>query len=301
MSQGENGLNPVKVEMPTIGALQKLITGDPVSSDGALAPYKSGPTLVDYFNQFGEQDEYGQGFPSRWIYAESRLSELNGKPIFAQVIETAVDPRLYLGTDFSVDDAVDYLNQFLEFDGYKLTKQGNRYRLSSLGQEIVSFEHAILGNNAPNTEFIREQTYKCKSKINSGDYDGAITNARSLLEAVLLEIEYKLIGIEPNYNGDLNQLYKKVQKLLNLEPARKDISDSLKQILTGIISIIGGIAPLRNKMSDSHARTYKPAEHHAKLAVNSVHTICMFLLDSFEYQVKSGHVTLAHNKPIQPA
>lgn len=285
--------------MPTIGALQKLITGDPVSSVGALAPYRSGPTLVDFFNQFKEEEEYGQGFPSRWIYAESCLSELNGQPAFAKIIESSVDPRWYVGTDFSVDEAVDYLNQFLEFDGYKLTKQGNRYRLSALGQEVISFEHAILGNNAPNTEFMREQTYKCKSKINSGDYDGAITNARSLLEAVLLEIEYKLTGEELKYNGDLNQLYKKVQKLLNLEPSRKDISDSLKQILTGIISIVGGIAPLRNKMSDSHARTYKPAEHHAKLAVNSVHTICMFLLESFEYQIKSGHIQLAHNKALK--
>jgi hypothetical protein len=106
-------LKPVKVEMPSISALQKLITGDPVSSGGALAPYRSGPALVDFFNQFGGQDdEYGQGFPSRWIYAESRLSDLNGKPNFGKVIEAAVDPRVYFGTDFSVDDAVDYLNHF---------------------------------------------------------------------------------------------------------------------------------------------------------------------------------------------
>jgi hypothetical protein len=286
----------MKVANQTIEALQKLITGDPIKSSNPLAPYRSGPELVDFFNQFGEEDQYGQGFPSRWIYAESRLHEFNGKPVLKDLIECVVDPRTFLGSEFSIDEAVDYMNQFLEFDGYKLTKQGKKYLLSSIGHEIVSFEHAILSNNVPNLEFIREQIFKCKSKINSGDYDGAITNARSLLEAVLLEIEYKINKTETKYNGDLNQLYKRVQKSLNLEPSRKDISDSLKQILRGIISIVGGIAPLRNKMSDAHARTYKPSEHHAKLAVNSVYTISMFLLESFEYQVKSGQLQLTHNQ-----
>jgi hypothetical protein len=289
-------VKPVKVQNPTIRALQKVVTGDPVSADRTLAPYRSGPDLIALFNQFGDEEEYGQGFPSRWVYAEEKLSELNGKPIFKNVVEACVDPRHFVDSDFSISEVVDYLNQFLEFDGYMLLKRNKVYKLSALEEETVTFEHTILENNAPNVEFIREQIYKCKSKMAAGDHDGTITNARSLLEAVLLELEETITGVSPIYNGDLNQLYKRVQKLLNLEPGRKDISNSLKQILTGIISIVGGIAPLRNKMSDSHARTYKPAEHHAKLAVNSVQTICMFFLESFEYQVKSGFIQLPHNQ-----
>lgn len=286
-------MDVIKVDQPTIVALEKLITGDKVN-EHALAPYRKGFDLVSFFNRFSCQDEYGIS-SSRWFYAQKKLSELNKTPVFAKLIESVIDPRDYFGTEFSVDEAVDYLNQFLEFDGYKLIKQGQRYRLS-LGKDIVSFEHAILDNNAPNTGFMREQRDKCESKISSGDYDGAITNARSLLEAVLFEIECKLTESQQKYNGELKKLYKRVSKQLNMEPSRKDISDSLKQILTGIINIVEGIAPLRNKMSDSHARTYKPAEHHAKLAVNSVHTICMFLLESFDYQIKSGHICLACDK-----
>jgi tetratricopeptide (TPR) repeat protein len=292
-------LNPINIDSKTVEALQKIITGDPVSDEGTLAPYRSGPELVNFFNQFGKNDEYGEGFPSRWMYAEASISELNGTPALIKVIEGAIDPRAYLGSNQSIDDAVDYLNQFLEFDGYKLMKNGNRYKLSSIDKEIVTFEHAILDNNAPNMDFIREQNFKCRSKLNSGDYDGAITNARSLLEAVLLEMEFKITCTAGKYDGDLNKLYKRVQKLLNLDPSREDISNSLKQLLTGIVSIIGGIAAVRNKMSDAHARSYKPAEHHAKLAVNSVHTLCMFLLESFEHQVKAGHLQLMHKKTVK--
>ena len=113
------------------------------------------------------------------------------------------------------------------------------------------------------------------------------------MESVLQEIEFKITSNDQKYDGNINQLYKRVQKLLNLDPDRKDVSDSLKQLLRGIVTIISGIASIRNKMSDAHARSYKPAKHHAKLAVNSVFTICIFLLDSFEYQIKNGTIQIA--------
>ena len=86
--------------------------------------------------------------------------------------------------------------------------------------------------------------------------------------------------------------------MLNLDPNRKDISESLKQLLRGIVTIVSGIASIRNSMSDAHARSYKPAKHHAKLSVNSVYTICMFLLDSFDYQVKNGTIQIAPDNSI---
>lgn len=283
-------MRAVTVGKQTISALQKLITGDNVDSDRALAPYRSGPALVDFFNQFGFEEIYGQGFPTRWVYAEDKLSEINGTIHLKKAIEISIDPRHFFKTDYTVEEAVDYLNQFLAFDGYEIIKQGISYILASSSDELVNFDHAILDNNTPNIEFIKEQTFKCKTKISLGDYDGAITNARSVLEAVLLEIEHNIHGKKQKYNGNLVQLYKRVQKELNLEPSRQDISNSLRQLLSGMVSIVSGLAPLRNKMSDSHARTYKPSEHHAKLAVNSVHTLCIFLLESYEYQIKTGQI-----------
>lgn len=284
-------LNNVKVVNKTIEALEKLITGDPVPSGRSFAPYRKGPALIDYFNQHGEEDEYGQGFPSRWQYTQHRLAKLNGKTVFKDIIENAVDPRHFFDSDFSVEEAVDYINLYLEYDGYKLILEpkSNKYRLASLDKDIIRIEHAILNN----IEFIREQISKCESKIESSDYDGAITNSRSLLESVLQEIEFKITSKKQKYNGNIKQLYKRVQKLLNLDPDRKEIADSLKQLLGGIVTIIEGIASIRNKMSDAHTRSYKPAKHHAKLAVNSVFTICIFLLDSFEYQVKNGTIQIA--------
>jgi len=49
----------------SIEALQKLITGDDIKQNvPALAPYRGGPALVRFFNEFAGNDSYGQGFPS---------------------------------------------------------------------------------------------------------------------------------------------------------------------------------------------------------------------------------------------
>jgi hypothetical protein len=138
---------------------------------------------------------------------------------------------------------------------------------------IIEFNHS----------FIQEQITKAKSKLTNTDYDGAITNARSLVEAFQEEILRKNGSEIPKHDGDLQKLYKETKKALNLEVS-KDLDDTLKQILAGLNSIISGVGGLSNKMGDRHSRSYKPAKHHAKLAVNTAFTFCEFLLDSFEYQ-----------------
>lgn len=62
----------IKLNVKTIEALGSIITGD-----GQLSPYRTGPQLVNFFNQYGFDDTYSNGFPSRWKYAESKIIELN--------------------------------------------------------------------------------------------------------------------------------------------------------------------------------------------------------------------------------
>lgn len=82
------------------------------------------------------------------------------------------------------------------------------------------------------------------------------------------------------------KLYKRVQKLLNLEPNRKDISEPLRQVLSGLVSVISGLSAIRNKMGDSHAITYRPSQHHAKLVVSAAITLADFLYASKNYQIE---------------
>jgi hypothetical protein len=275
----------------SIGALQKLITGDPIKQDvPAVAPYRSGPALISFFNEFAGNDSYGQGFPSRWKYAEDKLQGHNGTDDLTAVVEAALDPDHFFDTKFELSAALEYLNRYLDRDGYRVVVAGKRCRIETNTGLSVAAESVLPVRDPLSHEYIREQTDKCDKKVADGDYDGAITNARSLVEAVLFEIEGRLDVGRPSYDGDLQKLYKRVQKLLNLDPEKVDLTDSLKTVLRSLSGIIAGIAPLRNKMGDAHVRTYKPERHHAKLAVNSAKTLTDFLIDTLEYQERTGRI-----------
>jgi hypothetical protein len=285
-------MNPT-LSKRTLTAVQKVVTGDEVQSLGArIAPYRSGPQLCELFNELGFNDSYswGGGFPTRSVFVDKRLDQLNGQAGLVSAIEAVMNPAEFIDTDFKPEAAAEYLNKYLAFDGWEVVPSGDRYRLRRRGESLVACEAKLEPQQHASHEFITEQIDKCDRKLRDDDYDGAITNARSVVEAVLADIEARLDPSPPQYDGDIAKLYKRVQKLLNLDPERQDIADNLRQLLRGLVSIIGGLAPLRNKMGDAHVRSYKPARHHAKLAVNAAKTFLDFVYDTFEYQKAGGRI-----------
>ena len=255
-------------------------------------PYRRGTDLVKFFNQFGFRDAYGQGFPARAAYAEEKLRLLNGKPVLRDVVRCALEPRLWFDLKANdggtVEQAADAMTEQLRYDGYEVLRDGLTYKVRDLSGAVVTVETPFSKASKLSELLIEEQIKKCRDKIDVEDYSGAITNARSLVEAVLLKIEEELGDPNPTNDGDVVQLFNRVRKKLNLDPSRKDISDSLKQVLAGLSSIVNGLAGMRNRMSDSHAANYKPGRHHAKLAVNAAKTLADFLFETMAYQESRG-------------
>lgn len=137
-------------------------------------------------------------------------------------------------------------------------------------------------------DYIKEQISKCENKIREQDYEGAITNARNLIESICLYIIESLSHEEYTYDGNLIKLHKRVSNILNLSPSNHS-DEYLKQILSGLISLINGISGLRNSYSDAHGgspsnKKYKIDDRHAILAVNSAKTISEYLYNTFNKQ-----------------
>lgn len=293
LAQGQSGPNKgkdasVKLAQYTINKLADLVCG------GANGwPYRRGTDLVEFFNEYGFRDVYESGFPSRTIFAKEKLTALAPKPEMARMICDLMDPRhwhdLKQEIIVSNEDCAAKLNELLAFDNYEVAKEGRAYKLRELTGALVAME--ALPKNLPEASAlsIETQIKKCRAKIEVGDFDGAITNARALIEHLLLAIEAELsVDQPPAFDGDMSKLFNRVRGLLNLDTSRKDISDSLKQVLTGLTSIVQGLSAMRNKMSDSHATTYKPARHHAKLAVNCAMTLADFIFETKAYQEEKG-------------
>lgn len=274
----------MELSSKTFEVLVEIITGDRESY-----PRRTGPNLVNFFNQFGYDDRYGSRFPSRKRYTESKLHDLNGTNRMKEVVEKALDPRHFHSSQTDVEDVAERMQLCLEYDGYDITKVGKHYKVVD-SSEVIAADIEVEQLEEIDHDFVEEQVQKCKRKIEEGDFDGAITNARSMVEAVLIGIEQDLAAQPEEYKGNLSSLYKRVYRVLNLDPSAEDLDTNLRQILSGLISVVDGLGGLRNRMSDSHATSYRAHRHHAKLAVNTANTFADFLVESYLYQKERGKI-----------
>ena len=142
---------------------------------------------------------------------------------------------------------------------------------------------------ATSHEAIVEQVKKANTKIENGDFSGAIASAYTLLEGLLKLLLLETGAPYKENEGDIRNLYKALREHLHLDPSKADINTHLRPILDGFQKIIAGLYEVANKASDRHARKYTPAGHHAKLAVNSAFALCEFLIESRKYQEERSH------------
>ena len=269
----------------TLQCLNEVIRGDTQSS-----PYRKGPQLVHFFNDFGEGDLYGPGFPARSAYVREKLIKFNGTEMMKGIVSAAFD---FIGEDgFNAEDAAYQFNQLLGREGFRLAlkdgygwMEGNRevrinprFELLPLAPNII----APTSLTAISHEAIHEQMLKANQKIESGDYSGAITNSYTLVEQLLKHLLKETITSYKDTEGDIRALYKILQPSLNLEPAK--LKEALKPIVGGLQTMITGLYEIANKGSDRHARQFNPARHHAKLAVSAAYALCEFLVESRAYQ-----------------
>ena len=133
------------------------------------------------------------------------------------------------------------------------------------------------------------------------DSEGAITIAKTLLEATCkhildeLSIEYESDKIE------LHELYKITAKELSLSPSQHD-EDIFKQILGGCSGVVSGLGRLRNKFSDAHGSgkmKIKPAARHAELAVNLSGSVAMFLIKTLHSKKRTDASFYGPPPPIR--
>lgn len=89
-----------------------------------VTEYRTGSKLVAFFNNLGYNDSYGQGFPSRGTYTDSRLSPLNGTPELDKCIKRVFEPVNFIGRFDVLDKLIEEFNQFLSFDGWIVVRTG---------------------------------------------------------------------------------------------------------------------------------------------------------------------------------
>lgn len=159
----------------------------------------------------------------------------------------------------------------------------DKYRaiVSRLEGIAVPLSPAPSGPDVLTLQYVRELSDKAERRLASSDFEGAITVSRTLIEAVLEQLEIRLTGATGTYSGDLQRQYKAVAKILRIDDKDEQVDEGFKQIARGLVQIVNGLAAIRNMASDGHARHVQPQARHARVAVNSAKTVVSFLVEVY--------------------
>ena len=99
---------------------------------------------------------------------------------------------------------------------------------------------------------------------------------------------------------DLRSVWNVVRRELGLDSGALE-DDDLKKIVSGMLSAVDGISSLRTHASTAHGhgrRPYRLEARHARLAVNSAHTVTMFLLEAWENLERAAQQPIAADRRL---
>lgn len=143
--------------------------------------YRSGPKLVEFFNELGFNDTYGQGFPSRWMYTDEKIKKINGTPELDKCIKNVLSPINFIGRFQELDEHIRNFNQYLTFDKWKIIRKQEEISFERLSK--VEIDDFVQGKNSEN-EFLRREF----TNVNIGGL-GIESTVEDVLQNRIAEIE----------------------------------------------------------------------------------------------------------------
>lgn len=146
-------------------------------------------------------------------------------------------------------------------------------------RELKNIQIHVPAITCVNVEYISNISKRAINDIENGEFDSAITKARTLLEEVFCNVIEAKNEI-PSTNGNIKELYKQVKNLYNMHQD-KDNDVRINILLSGFEKILTSISEMRNNVSDSHGVGQKRLsikDYHARLYVNSAITMAEFIL-----------------------
>lgn len=291
------------LSQPAILSLANIITGN-----SGISPEHNFDEIVNVLKKYIDCESYTtfkasldedniEDSEAIFKFVVNKLNKINSSSVLTNLVEFICNSSSFFKdkekTDFprfDFDEILASINSSISDDNYEVFKAKTKYRVYGLNDSIVDFDYLSCKNKLEAYTVVKDHLDKCYSKINSGDYSGAITNARTLVEQILREIEVKLSSNAPEYDGNLPKLYKRVMKIFKLEENLPEkIKTVYQQILGGLSGSINGFSGLRNTMSDSHPIEHMPTQNDALLAVNESKTIANFIVRHyFEHYIDAA-------------
>lgn len=156
------------LQQKTLEKLRELINEE--------TQYRKGYQIVSFFNQLGFNDTYGQGFPSRWVFTDEKLKQINGSPEIDKCIKILFAPVNYISRFKELDAFIADFNQYLAFDGWKVVRDKTEIKFKKVSD--IDFEDSESSTELKEDEFLNREFQDVK--IEAIGLDGTITEILNL-------------------------------------------------------------------------------------------------------------------------
>lgn len=273
----------------TIRHLAGLITGDPWTEWDGPPPYRTGPEITRWMQQF--VSEFELSGMSRFSATQAHLDKLNktllGRVTLQRMIAAALDPRDFAHVSALLDDLVAEFNMLLWYDHYRLVREPRTLRLERIVD--VPIPARALSDTLETLDWETvERDFQRMLENCQADPEDAITSACALVEAVCRSILVDTKSPIPK-KRTVTILYGAVAEKLGIAAARTDFPDDVveesRRILGSLANAVSGIGELRTKVGDAHGREHtvrRVDPRIARLAIGSAATLTLFLIETWQ-------------------
>lgn len=180
-----------------------------------------------------------------------------------------------------IEKVLERINNILHFSGHKLTISNKKFFVQPIKIKLEAQVPSI--KKIVDRPYIADITKRALQEIEAGNFDSALTKARTLLEETFIYVIEKKNEL-PQAKGNISELYKQVRNLYNMHTQNEN-NKRIKELLSRLAKIISSISEMRNANSDAHGlgtARYKIKDYHARLLVNAAMTLSDFILSVAE-------------------
>lgn len=202
---------------------------------------------------------------------------------YMEIPEQDEDDNLFFGTSTTNPKREFKEKLLLILERCNLTYVTGGYISDGSSAPSKSLSDLIKGRDIPSIE---SEFNRALGNVNSEPRE-AVSAACNILESIF-KVYISDEGLELPKKQDIQNVWKVVRADLGFDPSRVE-DDDLKKILSGILSVVDGIGAFRTHASSAHGqgrKRYKLKPRHARLAINSAHTLALFVLETWDEKRK---------------
>lgn len=240
-------------------------------------------TLETLFYESGASGEVPEGNcvkkVTSWLVREGKEDVSKALSILGKVIEGIMDGEIPSYLDRTKNEVAQRrLNEALA--RYQLTYGfgGHIYGTTSVTAPSKALGELLKDFSVTEVEVEFERA----TRFTESDPPAAVTASCAIVEA-LCKHYIASENLDLPSKQTVKPLWQVVSKHMKLSPERLE-DDDLKQVLTGLSSIVDGLGAFRTHAGSAHGqhkRTYKVAPRHARLVVHAAHSLCLFIVETW--------------------